>query len=249
MANILRRFRLDGQIAVVTGAGGGIGRAAIGAFREAGATVVGLDRSVDGLAEVVESSAHAISVDVRDPSAISTAFETIRAAFGPVDVLVNNAGVASVGRTVEVAPEEWDRVLEINLRGAVLCAQAAARQMAGRGGSIVNVASQLGITPAAERAAYVSSKAGLLGLTKALALEWVGEGIRVNAVAPGTTSTPMIRYLEENQEAGDAFRRRIPMGRFGHVDEIAAACLFLAAPASSYVTGHVLVADGGYSVW
>jgi 2-deoxy-D-gluconate 3-dehydrogenase len=120
--------------------------------------------------------------------------------------------------------------------------------IAARRGAIVNVASQLAFAVMPERAAYISSKAGLIALTKVMALEWIEHGIRVNALAPGVTRTPMIRYLEENRDAGDVFRAKIPMGRFGEPDEIALACLFLASEASSYVTGQVLTADGGYSV-
>lgn len=246
---VLTRFRLDGQVAVVTGASGGIGRATLAALREAGARVAGIDLDPSGFVDLLGESDVAAAADVRDPEAVRAAFALIADRLGPPTVLVNNAGVAARSPVLETAAAEWDRVLAINLRGALLCSQAVAPAMLAAGkGSIVNIASQLAFAVAAERAAYVASKAGLIGLTKVMALEWAERGVRVNAVAPGVTRTPMVRYLEENQEAGDAFRARIPLGRFAEPDEVALACLYLASDASSYVTGHVLTVDGGYSV-
>jgi NAD(P)-dependent dehydrogenase (short-subunit alcohol dehydrogenase family) len=246
---LLDRFRLEGRVAVVTGAHGGIGRATIAVLREAGARVAGVDLDASEFREALGNDDLALAADVRDPDAVRAAFATIRERLGAPDVLVNNAGIAHRAPTLETSVEEWDRVLAVNLRGALLCSQAVAPAMLAAGrGSIINIASQLAIAVAAERAAYISSKAGLIGLTKVMALEWAGRGVRVNAVAPGVTRTPMVRYLEENEEAGAAFRARIPLGRFAEPDEIALACLYLASDASSYVTGHVLTVDGGYSV-
>ena len=246
---VLERFRLDGRVAVVTGASGGIGRATIGALREAGARVAGIDLDGAGLAAAFDECDLAVAADVRDPGSVRAAVATVTARLGSPDVLVNNAGVAHRAPTLETSTEDWDRVLEINLRGALLCSQAVAPGMLANGrGSIINVASQLALAVAPERAAYVASKAGLIGLTKVMAVEWASRGVRVNAVAPGVTRTPMVRYLEENREAGEAFRSRIPLGRFAEPEEVALACLYLASDASSYVTGHVLIVDGGYSV-
>jgi NAD(P)-dependent dehydrogenase (short-subunit alcohol dehydrogenase family) len=246
----LDKFRLDGQVAAVTGALGGIGRAIVEAFQDSGATVVAIDLKGGNPGSFLRGKSFFIEIDVADSDSIKRGFGDIERRTGGIDVLVNNAGVARRGPSVEFPLEDWTDVQNVNLRGIMLCCQAVAPGMLQRGhGSIVNVSSQLGISPTGERAAYVSSKAGAIGLSKSLALEWAGSGVRVNSLAPGLTRTPMTSYLEDNKEAGDLYRQRIPMGRFGDLPEIALACLFLASDASSYVTGHVLVADGGYSVW
>jgi NAD(P)-dependent dehydrogenase (short-subunit alcohol dehydrogenase family) len=247
--SLLDRFRLDGQVAVVTGAGGGIGRAILQLFGEAGARLAGIDLDPASFRDLVGADGCALAADLRDREAVQTAFAAITHQLGPPTILVNNAGVTFRAPVLETSPEEWDRVLAVNLRGAVLCAQAAVPGMIAAGrGSVVNIASQLALAVAPERAAYVASKAGLIGFTRVAALEWARHGIRVNAVAPGVTRTPMTRYLEEDRQAGEAFRSRIPLGRFAEPDEIAVACLFLASAASSYITGEVLVIDGGYSI-
>ena len=244
--SILDRFRLDGKVAVVTGAAQGLGAATVQAFVEAGATVVGFDR----VAGQTIAGVTIRPLDVSDISNIEAAFDGIAEEFGSMDVLVANAGVAHVVPTIDQQAADWDRVIGVNLRGTMFTVQNAGRIMVRQGrGSIITISSQLGLTPASERAAYIASKSGMIGLTKSLAIEWASKGVRVNSVAPGTTRTPMTIYLQENQAAGDAFRKRIPMGEFGEPEDTAAACLYLASNAASYVTGHVLVVDGGYSVW
>lgn len=229
---------LDGRVAFVTGAAGGIGKATATILREAGATVVGGDREpADGV----------VSLDVRDERSIRDAIGSCVERHGRIDVLVNAAGVTHRVPSLDVAVADWDRVQEINLRGTFLCCREAARAMRETGGAIVNVASQLAIAPTGGRAAYVSSKSGVIALTRSLAVEWAPK-IRVNAVAPGVTRTAMIEAIERDERTRRSFEERIPLGRFAEPAEIAGAILFLASELSSYVTGHILVADGGYTI-
>jgi NAD(P)-dependent dehydrogenase (short-subunit alcohol dehydrogenase family) len=212
---------------VVTGAQGGIGGATVRALEAAGAKVTGIDREVD----------------VSDPSALERAL----AGFNRLDILVNAAGVISRGPALEVEPGGWDRVLDVNLKGTFFACQAAARLMSrGGGGSIVNVASELAIAASAGRAPYIASKAGVIGLTRALAVEWAPLGIRVNAVAPGLTRTPMTADLTE--EAREEYRLRAPNQRLGEPADIADVIVFLASDAARHVVGQVLPVDGGFTV-
>lgn len=229
---------LAGRVALVTGAAGGIGRATAALLRDAGATVVGADR---------EPAEGVVPIDVRDEASIREAVAACVDEHGRIDVLVNAAGVTHRVASLDVLVADWDRVQEVNLRGTFLCCREAARAMRGPGATIVNVASQLAIAPTGGRAAYVSSKAGVIALTRSLAAEWAPR-IRVNAVAPGVTRTAMIDAIERDPAARRSFEERIPLGRFAEPEEIASAIVFLASPASSYLTGHILVADGGYTI-
>lgn len=234
----------DGAVAVVTGAAGGIGAAVCRALAGQGATVVGLDRGWDGGGPEARET-----VDVTDESAVEDAFARIARERGTPDILVNAAGITHRGSTIEAPTHTWDAVLATNLRGTYLCCRAAARGMLERGsGAIVNVSSQLAISPPGGRAAYVAAKQGVIGLTRTLAVEWAPRGVRVNAVAPGITRTPMIEAIERDPEASAAYAARIPLGRFAEPDEIAAPILFLASSAAAYVVGEVLVVDGGYTI-
>lgn len=229
---------MEGRVAFVTGAASGIGRATADLLRELGATVVGADRERgEGIA----------AVDVRDEASVRDAIAACATRHGRIDVVVNAAGVTYRGATADTTLEEWDRVQEVNLRGTFLCCREAARHMSGAGGAIVNVASQLAIAPTGGRAAYVSSKSGVMALTRSLAVEWA-PAIRVNAVAPGVTRTPMIDAIERDEVARRSFEQRIPLGRFAEPGEIAGAIAFLCSPLASYVTGHILVVDGGYTI-
>ncbi len=236
----------DGMTAVVTGAAGGIGSAVCRAFAEQGARVIGLDRAwgEDALAHPWVRE----TVDVASEREVDAAFARI-AADGLPDILVNAAGITHREATVETAVEAWDEVQAVNLRSTFLCCRAAGRLMLDHGaGSIINISSQLAVAPPGGRAAYVASKAGVIGLTRTLAVEWAPRGVRVNAVAPGITRTPMINVIADDPDASRVFAARIPLGRFAEPDEIAAPILFLASRAASYVVGHVLVVDGGYTV-
>lgn len=246
---ILDKFRLDGKVAIVTGASSGLGVAFAKGLAEAGADVVLAARRADKLkdtAALVESVGRRALVVQCDVSQPDDCREVARAAaeFGTVAVLVNNAGVASAVPASRETPEEFLGVMDVNLNGAYWMAQAAASVMKS-GGSIINISSVLGlVTGGIPQAAYSASKAGLLGLTRDLAQQWTGrKGIRVNAICPGFFSSEMTDqyppgYMEKMQAV-------LPAGRIGDPEELAAAVVFLASPAGGYVTGETLVVDGG----
>ncbi|HEU5038687.1 MAG TPA: 3-oxoacyl-ACP reductase family protein [Nocardioides sp.] len=246
-------FRLDGKVAVVTGASSGLGVAFAQALAEAGADVALGARRVDRLADtakLVESAgrrALTVATDVADPDSCTNLVTRAVEELGRVDVLVNNAGVGTAVPATRETPEEFRHVIDVNLNGCYWMAQACGRVMQ-PGSSIVNISSVLGLTTAGlPQAAYVASKAGLLGLTRDLAAQWTGrKGIRVNAVAPGFFESEMTDqfapgYLESQ-------RARIPAGRTGDPAELAATVVFLASDASAYVTGQTLAVDGGLTI-
>lgn len=256
-------FNLDGKAAIVTGAAMGIGFAVAETLLGAGANVLLTDRDRAALDDAVGrvtahgGKAEALAADVSDMAAGEAMTAACVEAFGSVDVLVNNAGIFPMSPVLDMTPEFFDRVLGVNLRGLVFASRAAARQMVeqGGGGAIVNVASIDALRPSmVGLAAYDASKGGVLMFTRNLALELAPHGIRVNAVAPGGIATEgASKPLEgsgmtkEQQEAMQAefAKSRVPLGRMGRPAEIAAVVLFLASPAASYVTGELVVADGG----
>ncbi len=248
-------FDLHGKVALVTGASSGLGARFAEVLAENGASVVLVARRVDRLAALqarMEDSggkAIAAEADVRDRAAMRAAFDAAEKAFGTVTILVNNAGVASSSRAVELAEEEWRRVLSTNLDAVFFCAQEAARRMlaAGSGGAIVNIASVLGFGVDKGVVAYATAKAGVIQLTKALALELAFKGIRVNAIAPGWIVTELNRdYLQT--ERGAALKREIPIGRFGEERDLDGPLLLLVSDAGRFITGATIVADGGQMV-
>jgi NAD(P)-dependent dehydrogenase (short-subunit alcohol dehydrogenase family) len=246
---ILDKFRLDGQVAIVTGASSGLGVAFAKGLAEAGADVVLAARRVEKLkdtAQLVENTGRRALIVQADVAQPDDCREVARAAaeFGPVRVLVNNAGVASAVPASRETPEQFLGVMDVNLNGAYWMAQAAAAVMKD-GGSIINVSSVLGlITGGLPQAAYSASKAGLLGLTRDLAQQWTGrKGIRVNALAPGYFASEMTGQYPEGYL--DSHISRLPMGRVGDPEELAAAVVFLASAAGGYTTGATFVVDGG----
>ncbi len=248
-------FDLTGKVALVTGASSGLGVRFAEVLAENGAEVVLVARRADRLDAVktkIEKSggrALVVEADVRDRAAMQRAFDAAEKAFGTVTVMVNNAGIVQSKRAVEIAEEDWRRVLSTNLDAVFYWAQEAARRMlvAGKGGAIINIASVLGMSPDNGVASYATAKAGVIQLTRALAIELAFKGIRVNAIAPGWIVTEINRdYLASDR--GAAMKRQIPMGRFGEDRDLDGPLLLLASDAGRYMTGATVVADGGQVV-
>jgi 3-oxoacyl-[acyl-carrier protein] reductase len=245
-------MRLANKVALVTGAGRGIGREMALSFAAAGARVVVADLDAVSAGAVAAEvcaaggDARAVVVDVSDPGLVEHAVRDTVTHFGRLDVLVNNAGVALNRPFLTTTLDEWEHLLRVNLTGTFLCAQAAARVMVPqRAGCIVNVASISGQRGGTGRAAYGSSKAGVILLTRVMAVELAPLGIRVNAIAPGPVDTEQSRQTH-TAATRRAYHERIPLRRYGGLEEIAAAALFLASDEASFVTGHVLNVDGGF---
>lgn len=246
---------LEGKVALVTGAFGGLGRHFALTLANAGCRVVLAGRRLaEGerlLAEIraMGASGCVVQLDVCDADSVSGAFFRAEQALGAVEIVINSAGIATSEPALKTTEEDWARVLDINLTGAWRVAQYAAQQMrdADRPGSIINIASILGLRVAQQVSAYTAAKAGLIQLTQALALEWARHGIRVNALAPGYFATDINRAFFET-EGGQAMVRRIPQRRLGQPSQLDGALLLLASEASDYITGAVLPVDGGHLV-
>ena len=232
-----------GRVAAVTGAAQGIGRRTAEVLTAEGYAVAALDR------QPVTGVAFAATGDVSDESAVAGFAAAVIEWFGRVDVLVNNAGIADIGPAEDIDPNRWRRVLDVNLTGAFLLCQTFGRHMLAAGaGAIVNVASVAGLLGVADRAAYNASKHGLVGLTRTLAVEWGGRGVRVNAVCPGWVKTEMDDDAQASNRYGDAdITEHVPLGRFAQPDDIAQAIAFLADPVrSGFINGTMLSVDGGW---
>ncbi|MDX1710927.1 MAG: SDR family NAD(P)-dependent oxidoreductase [Rhodovibrionaceae bacterium] len=247
-------FTLSGKTALVTGASSGIGRHLAKTLAQHGARVGLAARRVDALSTLCEEiaafdgRAMAFELDVTDSASVKRCVEAVETELGAITVLVNNAGVAHSAPALEVELADWQKVLDTNLTGAWLMAQEVARHMArhGHGGSIVNIASILGLAGTGQVPAYCASKAGLVNLTRALAGELARHDIRVNALAPGYIVTDINREFLEG-EAGQSLKKRVPQRRFGEPEDLDGALILLASDASRYITGSVLVVDGGQS--
>lgn len=245
--NIAREVR--GGV-VITGAARGIGRAIAQRFATAGASVVAIDLDADGVDETVASlgDGHlAVHGDVLSEELIAEACQQAIELGGALDAFVANAGVTLAGDSFEYSTQDWDRILDVDLKGVFVGARTAAQKMAS-GGSVVAISSIAAHQGFSARAAYCASKSGVDGLVRALAVEWASRGIRVNAVAPGSTETDMQRAMVESGRASnDRYMARIPMGRLGQPEEIADAVAYLASSRASYITGVVLPVDGGWA--
>ncbi len=253
--NTMDLFRLDGRIAVVTGGSKGLGRAMALGLAQAGATTVICSRHLEdckGVAEEIalETGQESIGVaaDVTKEADVDWLFETVLEKFGRVDVLINSAGI-NIRHPVGAFPvDEFKQVLDVNLTGSWLCCRAAGRAMVEQGqGSVINVGSALSAVGLAERTAYCSSKAGILGLTRTLALEWASAGVRCNALCPGPFLTEINRPLLKEPEKVQAVIGQTAMNRWAELHEIQGAAVFLASDASSYMTGSSLFVDGGWT--
>ncbi|MBI3937241.1 MAG: glucose 1-dehydrogenase [Betaproteobacteria bacterium] len=245
--------RLEGKVVIVTGAGNGIGAETARRFAAEGAAVVAADldesaaRVVAGEIAAAGRRAVACHVDIREPRLIEAMLAFARETFGPLDVLINNAGLGAQKHFLETPPETLRTMLDVNLVGTFLCAQAGAREMAQRRrGRIVNFASHSGLLGSSGRAAYAAAKGGIIAMTRVMAVDLAEYGITVNAIAPGPIDVPRSRR-QHNEERRTAWQRAVPLGRYGEPREVAAAALFLASDEASYVTGQTLAVDGGFT--
>ena len=246
---------LDGRVALVTGAARGIGRALSLGLAQAGAHVAVLDlphmaeeaQSVRKDIEALGRTSRTYTLDVRDIPSVQPAVDRIAADFGALDILINNAGTRIQKPALEVTEDEWDLVVDTNLKGLFFCAQAAARHMVPRGsGRIINLASQLGLVATPNRPAYCASKGGVINLTRALALEWIRHGVTVNAIGPGPTDTGRGAPPSDSEEAQRVLEARMPLGRQMQPEDLVGAAIYLASPAAAAITGHTMIVDGGY---
>lgn len=259
MTTVEKLFDLTGKIAIVTGAGSGLGVTFAEGLAEAGAKVVCSGRrmaNIEKTAAAIREAGHdaiAIQADVADEASVQAMVRETVDRYGKVDILVNNAGVANVGQPEDVPLSEWKHVVDINLTGVFLCSQIVAREMisAKNGGSIINIASILGAGASEPSAAtaYAATKGGVVNLTRDLAVHWAPYNIRVNAIGPAYFPSEMTAGLMDMPEVIAEIERRTPLARMGRPEELKGPVVFLAADASSYVTGDILYVDGGWTAW
>lgn len=253
----LPSFRLDGKVILVTGASRGLGRYIALAAAEAGADVALAARGADQLEEVAGGVAAlgktALSVpgDLTEVAETRRMVEAVVGRFGRVDVLVNNAGTNIQQSGVDVTEDAWDKIMSINVKGAFFAAQAVGRQMIeqGDGGRIINIASQMGEVGFYKRSAYCASKGALIQFSKVLAIEWASYGIRVNCLGPTFIDSPLAREMFADEQVRHEALERIPIGRLGRMEEVAAGVVYLASDGADLITGHHLLLDGGWTAW
>jgi 2-deoxy-D-gluconate 3-dehydrogenase len=244
-------FDLSGRTAVVTGANTGIGQGIALALAEAGAAIVAVGRSSMDETEALVSKAgvrfHAIKADLGSIAPVKDIVSETVTTFGSLDILVNNAGIIRRADAVDFTEEDWDAVIDTNLKTAFFLSQAAGRHMLEKGrGKIVNIASLLSFQGGIRIPSYTASKSGLAGITRLLACEWAGKGVNVNAIAPGYIATNNTKALQADETRNRQILERIPAGRWGAPSDIGGAAVFLASPAADYVNGHILAVDGGW---
>ncbi len=249
--------RLQGRVALVTGAGRGIGRAIAEGYARQGASLVLAARTRAQLEEVARGIERAggqsatVPLDVTDEAQVESACQTALERFGRLDILVNNAGINVVRPTEEVPLEEWNAIIQTNLTGVFLCSRTVGRHMlAQRSGSIINVGSILSFTAFPNRFAYAATKGGVVQMTRVLAVEWANRGVRVNALAPGFIRTELVAELGRRGKLDlSKIPGRTPIGRIGEVSDLVGPAIFLASDEAAFVTGHTLVVDGGYTAY
>jgi NAD(P)-dependent dehydrogenase (short-subunit alcohol dehydrogenase family) len=252
----LENFKVADEVAIVTGGSKGLGRAMAFGLAECGAKVVVASRTVSLIEETANEiikkggKAIAVPVDVKNPQSIEQMVAQVMEQYGRVDILINNAGIAPMKKTMETDIEDWNDVLNTNLKSAFLLSKAVAKGMIKqRKGKIINMGSVLGHMVSGVSMPYCVSKAGIAHMTRALALEWAPYGLNVNCIAPGYFETEMTAEAREDESHRKFLKFKIPFKRFGKPEEIVGAALFLASRASDYITGAVLYIDGGYSIW
>lgn len=253
--HVIDSFRLTGKNALVTGGARGLGRTIALALAEAGADVAISGRTRETLEETAGELAAATGrrivpfvADVTSADAVAALASDVTAGFGEIDILINNAGNNIRGSVGDLSEADWDSVLDTNLKGPFLCSRAFGPAMATRGwGRVINLGSILSVIGIAGRAPYASAKAGVTGLTRVLALEWATQGVTVNAICPGPFGTDMNKPLLNDPVRYQEFVKNLPIGRWGELDELAGLVVFLASPASSFVTGSSIFIDGGWT--
>jgi NAD(P)-dependent dehydrogenase (short-subunit alcohol dehydrogenase family) len=252
---VLETFRLDGKVALVTGGARGLGLTMATALAEAGADVAITGRtlgpgeeSAATIASATGRRAKAFAADVTVAADVERLVSSVEADLGPIDILVNNAGVNIRGTVDQLSEADWDTVIATNLKGPFLCSRAVGPGMVKRGwGRVINLGSILGLVALGGRGPYASSKAGVINLTRVMALEWAGTGVTANAICPGPFATEMNLPLLNDPVKYQEFVKKIPMGRWGELDELAGAVVFLASKSASFVTGASLFVDGGWT--